>query len=96
MIKVEDGEIWRDGSKMGWIDGDYVRDSNGSRLGYFNGHYVYNSNGSKIAYIQGDYLYSNTDDKKILLGKVNEQVNGGMIPDIARCAIYVLMVGMSN
>ncbi|MCL4405295.1 MAG: hypothetical protein M1361_00245 [Patescibacteria group bacterium] len=91
MIKIEGRDIWRDGSKVGWIEGDYVRASDGSRLGYFDSHYIYNSSGSKVAYVQGAYLCSNTEDKKIPLDKVNEQVSGGMISDIARCAVYVLL-----
>jgi hypothetical protein len=90
MIKIDGYTILRDGSKIGWIDGIYIHAHDGTKLGYFEDKYVYNLDGNKIAYILGDYLHAEEGNNKIPLDKVSEQVTGGVISDIAKCAIYIL------
>ena len=37
MVKIIGNDIWRGGEKIGWIEGDYVRDRDGKKLGLFSG-----------------------------------------------------------
>ena len=92
MIKIEGYEIWRDGTKIGYIQGDRIRGHDGKILGSFSGNYVYNVQGHKIAYIEGDYLCSESATAaKVYLDKVNESITGGLLPEIGKCAIFVLI-----
>ena len=93
MVKIIGNDIWRGGEKTGWIDGDYVRDRDGKKLGYFQANYVYNMDGHKIAFIQEDYLISegSGSEAKIRLDQIAEEVQGGVLPEIGKCAVYVLL-----
>ncbi len=93
MVKLIGNGIWRAGEKIGWIDGNYVRDRNDKRLGYFQDKYVYNADGRKIAYIDQDYLVSegSGSEAKVHLEDIAENVQGGVIPEIGKCAVYVLL-----
>jgi hypothetical protein len=87
-------DIWRFGKKIGWIEGDYVRDRDGNRLGYFQDHFIFNADGDKVAYIEDGYLISQDprEEFRMALNHVAKEVEGGILSDIARCAIYVLLV----
>jgi hypothetical protein len=91
MIKIEGNDIWRDGTKIGWIEGNHIHAHDGNKLGYFEDNHIYNASANKIAYIEGDYLHSADGSKKIALEKISEQITGGIIPDVAKCAIYSLL-----
>ncbi len=91
MIKIDGNTIWRDGSKIGWMEGNHVRAHDGTKMGYFEGNNIYNNNGNKVAYTQGNYLYSESGDKKVPMEKISEQIVGGIVSDIAKCAIYILL-----
>jgi hypothetical protein len=47
----------------------------------------------KIAYIQEDFLISqgSGSEAKIHLDQVAENVEGGVLPEIGKCAVYVLL-----
>ncbi len=93
MVKLIGNYIWRGGEKVGWIDGNHVRDYEGKRLGYFQDKYVYNMDGRKIAYIEEDYLISEGSgtEAKVRLDQVAENVQGGVLPEIGKCAVYILL-----
>ena len=93
MIKIVGNDIWRGGEKVGWVDGDYVRDRDGKKLGYFQDKYIYDMNAHKIAYVEEDFLISqgSGSEAKIRLDEIAENVEGGVLPEIAKCAIYVLL-----
>ena len=93
MIKIIGNDIWRSGQKIGWIDEHYVRDRDGKRLGYFRDRFVYDMNDHKIAYIEQDYLVSegSGSEAKIRLEKMAEEIEGGVLPEIGKCAVYVLL-----
>jgi hypothetical protein len=91
MIKIENNMIFRDGSKIGWIEGSYIHAKDGAKLGYFDANHIYDASGHRTAYVEGDYLHSESGDKKMPLEKISEQVEGGLIQDIAKCAIYTLL-----
>lgn len=91
MIKIEGNDIWRNGQKVGWIDSNHIRAHDGVKLGYFEGNYVHSNDGEKIAYIDGAYLHQESGGTKVSLDKVNEEIVGGLLPEIGKCAIYVLI-----
>ncbi len=91
MVKIVGNDVWRNGEKIGFIDGTHVRTHDGKRIGYFEGNYVYNEDGDRTAYIEEDHLVSYGGGARIPLDKVNESIEGGVLPEIGKCAIYVLL-----
>jgi hypothetical protein len=93
MVKLIGNDVWRGSEKIGWIEGDYVRDRDGKRLGYFQSNYVYDADAHKIAFIEGDYLISegSGSEAKIGLDKIAEEIQGGVLSEIGKCAVYVLL-----
>ncbi len=92
MIKILGHDLWRGGQKTGWIEGGHIRAHDGKRLGYFYGNHIYGEDGRKLAYLEGDYLYSYAaTGEKISLEKVSESIVGGVVPEMCKCAIYVLL-----
>ncbi|HUZ92879.1 MAG TPA: hypothetical protein VNG29_02675 [Candidatus Paceibacterota bacterium] len=92
MLKFIGRDIWRGGEKVGWVEENHIYAHDGKKLGYFEGNYVYDANsGQKIAYIEGDYLISEGGNQKIPLDKVSEEIVGGVLPEIGKCAVYVLL-----
>ena len=92
MLKILGNDIWRGGEKIGFIESNHVRDHNNKKLGFFEGKFVYDEDGHKIAYIEGDHLFSSTGgNARVQLEEVNEKIVGGVLPEIGKCAIYVLL-----
>ena len=91
MVKLIDNDVWRDGDKIGYIQENRVYSHDGTRLGYFEQIYVHNKDGDKVAYIQDDHLISYTGSSNVSLETVSEKVQGGVLPEIGKCAVYVLL-----
>jgi hypothetical protein len=91
MVKIIGNDVWRSGEKIGFIDGTHIRTHDGHRIGFFEGNYVYNQEGNKTAEIENGYLVSYGGSSKISLDKVNESIEGGVLPEIGKCAVYVLL-----
>jgi len=93
MVKILGNDVWRAGQKIGWVEGYFVKDRDGKKIGYFRDRFVYDVNDRKIAYIEGDYLISqgSGSEAKINLDKVAENVEGGVLSELAKCAVYVLL-----
>ena len=93
MIKILGNDLWRNGEKIGWIEGDHVRDRDGKKLGYFQDRFVYDMSGHKLAWIEEDYLVSqgSGSEAKLRLDQVAEEIEGGVMPELAKCAVYVLL-----
>ena len=89
MLRIGGDDIYRDGSEVGCLSGTTLYDHSGSKLGYYEGDRIYNNEAYKIAYLEGGYLYEG--DRKISLDYVNESIKGGDFPEIAKCAIYLLI-----
>ncbi len=91
MVKLVGNAVWRGGEKIGWVEEQHVHAHDGRKLGYFEGNYVYGEDGHKLAYVEGDHLISYGSNAKIPLEKVSEEVEGGVLPEIGKCAVYVLL-----
>ena len=87
-MKIIDGKIWRDGQKIGRLDGEHVRDSNDDKLGYFENNIIYNNDARKVAYIEENYLNFENSMPKISLEHINLEIEG-TISLLAKCAIHV-------
>ena len=75
------------------MDRTIVRDRDGKKLGYFQDRFVYDMDAHKIAYIEGDYLVSegSGSEARLNLEKVAEEVQGGVLSELGKCAVYVLL-----
>ena len=92
MVKIDGNNVYRGGDKIGFISGNYIYDHDGNKIGYFEDNYVYDREGNRQAYIEEEYLVSYSgDSSKILLDKINESVEGGVLSEIGKCAVYVLL-----
>lgn len=92
MIKINGNDIYRDNQKIGYIDEKYIKSHEGDKLGYFDQKYVYDIHGKKLAYVYGRNLVSQSDnDVKTDIDEINKSITGGVLPEIGRCAIYMLL-----
>ncbi len=92
MLKITGNDIWRSGQRVGWVEGNYIRDHNGKKLGYFEENFVRGMDGHKLAYVEGDYLYSESSSgAKVSLDKINESIEGSMLPEVGKCAVYMFI-----
>ena len=93
MVKLIGNDVWRSGEKIGWIEGSHIRDRDGKKLGYFEDKYVRDLDGHKIAFIEQDHLVSqgSGSEARIHLDRVAEEVQGGVLSEIGKCAVYVLL-----
>lgn len=91
MIKIVDNDIMRGGEKIGWIEGNDIRSRDGRKVGYFEENVVRDADGEKAAYIVGGHLFAQGGELKISLETVNKEIAGGVLSEIGRCAIYVLL-----
>ena len=90
MVKIDGNYIWRDGMKIGFVDDHHIRAHDDHRLGYFENNFIYGERGHKLAYLEGDSLISYESGKKIPLEKISESIQG-VLPEIGKCAVYVLL-----
>lgn len=91
MLKLVGNEIWRSEEKVGWVEGNHVYAHDGRKLGYFQDSHIFNEAGEKVAYIEGDFLYSEDGKVKVDLEKIAEEIEGGIMPLLGKCAVYILL-----
>jgi hypothetical protein len=91
MVKLVGNDIYRGGEKIGWLQTPHIFAHDGKKLGYFEGIFVYNADARKIAYLEGNFLVPEGGGPKVPVQKIVEDVTGGVIPDIERAAIFVLL-----
>lgn len=91
MLSILGNDILRSGIKIGWIEGNDIRDRDGKKLGYFTDTHVYREkDGIAVAFIKNnDFFLSN--GSIIKLDELRHHVPGGNLSDTARGAIKVLM-----
>jgi hypothetical protein len=92
MLKIDGHEVWRGGDKVGYVEGDRIRNHDGRMLGYFSDNHIYNADGHKIAYVEGNHLYSEgRSNAGVHLDDINKNIVGGILPEMCKCAIYCLI-----
>ena len=89
MIKIIGNDIKRDGEKIGWIEGNDVRDMSNRKLAFVKGDDIFRgSDGLKIAFIEGSYIIISSSGKKISVVENNTRhVAGGPASNEMRAAI---------
>jgi hypothetical protein len=93
MLKIKGNDIYRSSEKVGYIEEHRILSHAGKKLGYFDGTHIYGNDGDKVGYISGNYLYSEGDgsSERVSLDEVNENIVGGLLPQIGKCAVYMLI-----
>ena len=92
MLKIIGNDIKRGGVKLGWIDGNDIRNHEGKKLGYFTSNDVYRADGVKIGFTQGNELYFVNSGRKVHLDDLRQKfVVGGSFSDLARAAVLILI-----
>jgi len=90
-MKIFENKVWRNGQKLAWIDGVYLRtEETGQKLGYFENNFIYNMQGHKVAYVYENELRFENGGSPIPLEKINEEIEGA-VPLLEKCAIHVLL-----
>jgi len=93
MLKLQGNDIYRGPDKIGWLQENHIFDRTGKKIGYFEQNYVYDADARKLAYVEEDFLmpYGGAASAKVRLEQIAEDVTGGVVPEIARAAIYILL-----
>lgn len=93
MLKITGHDIYRGSEKVGYIEEHRILSHAGKKLGYFDTEHIYSFDGDRIGYIDGNYLYSDGSgsSERIKLDEVNTNVVGGLLPEIGKCAVYMLI-----
>lgn len=92
MLEISGDKVMRDGQTVGYVIGTYIKDHAYKDLGYYEGNHVHDKGGKKVAYIEGEYLYPQESRSSYTeLDKVNKAIEGGALPEIAKCAVYLLI-----
>ena len=90
MIKIIGNDLWRGGSKIGWLEDNDVFGDDGRKAGYYLGNDIYGADGRKLAYLQGNRLYV-LDGQELQMDDVRRKIGGGSLGDLGRAAIRVLL-----
>ena len=90
MVKIINNDILRDDRKIGYLNGNQVWSHDGKKLGFFEDNHIYDHDARKVAYIEGEFLYDEGGNKKARIEEVMESVEG-ILSDLGRCAIYILL-----
>ena len=88
MIKIIGNDIKRDGEKIGWIEGNDVRDMSNRKLAFVRGDDILRgSDGMKIAFIEGSYIITSSGKKISVTENNQKHVVGGSASNEMRAAI---------
>lgn len=88
MIKIIGNDIKRDGEKIGWIDGNDVRDMSNRKLAFVKGDDILRgSDGFKMAYTDGAYIITSSGKKISVTENNSKHVVGGSASNEMRAAI---------
>jgi hypothetical protein len=90
MIKIFDNKIWKDGARIGWVDGSHIRNLEDVKLGYFENNYIYNMEARKVAYIYENEMRYENGESSVDLERINEMIEGNF-PILTKCAVKVLL-----
>ena len=91
MIKVLGRDLWREGSKIGYVDNGHIVDHLGERVGTYTTDEIRDKTGRKVAHISGDYIFFLDSSRKIRIEENNQDVVGGSLSNIQKAAVRVLL-----
>lgn len=78
------------GTRVGQIDGKYIKDSHGSRTGEIDGKYIKDGHGSRIAEVDGQYIKDGHGKRIGTFGDVRKSIDGSGGASLA--ALWVLFI----
>jgi len=91
MIKVDGHTFLRSGEKIGFIDGDYIKNHDGDKVGYCRDEHVFDMAGHKLAYIEDDRICFRDSSRKIRVEDNNDDIVGGDLSNLQKAAVRVLL-----
>ena len=91
MIRVDGHTFWRGGDKIGFIDGDHIKNHEGDKVGYVQGNYIYDIKGHKLAYMEADHICFLNSPHKIRIEDNDKEISGGDLSNIQKAAVRVLL-----
>ncbi len=80
----------RHGGKIGWMERGRIFELGGQELGYVEKHSIYDASGKEIGWMKDGYLHG-TDGTKISLTIIHEEIQGGELTELERCAVRLLL-----
>jgi sporulation protein YlmC with PRC-barrel domain len=87
--KFDGKELHCRGSKVGVLDGKYIKDSNGKKVGEIDGKYIKDSHGKKLAEFDGKVI--EIAGKRIAtIDDIKKQIDG--VGGVSLVALWVLLV----
>jgi len=89
MIKINGNGIFRDGIKIGWIDGTHIFDHTGKKLGYIASDMVFDETARKLAHLEGEYIYHPDGSKQTRLEDMIDTLPSATLSNIQRVAIRI-------
>ena len=89
MIKIIENDIIQNGTKIGYIKGDDIYNTNGDKIGSYL-EMIFLIIIEIKSDISGNYIKYDNGNKSISLQKTKLHISGGTVPDICRAAIRLL------
>jgi sporulation protein YlmC with PRC-barrel domain len=74
--KLDGKYLVQRGSRIGEIDGKYVKDSHGSRVGEIDGKYIKDAHGSRIAELDGQNVKDSHGSRIGTIADVRKEIDG--------------------
>ena len=88
--KFDGKELRCRGTKVGVVDGKYIRDSHGSKVGEFDGKYIRDSHGSKLAEFDGKVVRDGRGNRIATIDDIKKQLEG--VGGMSLVALWVLLI----
>ncbi len=88
--KFDGKELHGGGSKLGVVDGKYIKDSHGNKVGEIDGKYIKDSHGSKLAEFDGKVVKDSHGSKIATIDDIKKQIDG--VGGVSLVALWVLLV----
>ena len=88
--KFDGKELRCRGSKVGVVDGKYIRDSHGSKIGEIGDKYIRDSHGSKLAEFDGMVVRDGHGKRIATIDDIKKQIEG--VGGVSLVALWVLLV----
>lgn len=74
--KYDGKELRCRGSKVGVVDGKYIRDSHGSKVGEIDGKYIRDSHGAKVAEFDGQTIRDSHGSRVATIDNIKKDLDG--------------------
>lgn len=91
MIKIIGNDLTREGTKLGWIQGNDILNAAGLKLGFFSGNDIYDRERHKIAWLEAGKIKFASGVPSWSVPENNKHIIGGAYSDVCRAAIRVLL-----